>query len=949
MIMQLLFQSYFNYAGSCCCLNSITFAVPKITIQMKAVYSLLVMGLLLISSSVIAQYTLKGKVKSQISREALVGAFVTCKGGEHIFKTSTDNEGEFKFKDLSAGVYELTVEYVGFTTSVTSVSIAGEKTPEVIVLLHGVARELANVQVFGKLSQEEDAGARMREKRSNNIVNVISAKAMERSPDINAANVLKRMSGLTIQQNGGADEAYPIIRGLDPRYNNTLINGIKITSPDDKSRYVPLNIVPSDLLGSIEVHKSLLPDMEGDAIGGSVNMVMKDAPEKEVFKVLGSLGYNKIFIDQRFLSFSKKDIQQKSLTERYGLLYKATSDDFSRSNLDFKNITPLPNAVVGVVYGERFMHHKLGLILAENFQNQYYGSNSIFNQAVPGVHLNGAPTISDYANRTFSTQQLNQGLTAHLDYSFNDRNKIMLTNITLYSALAQSRVVVDTSILGGSGGRTIPGTGPVTTDYTSVTSRQFLENIKLEGKHVLSNHFLFDWTGVFSYAAKRTPDMADLALDKTIKAVPSTSNPNGPFTFETTPTYFDDISRIWQHSEDQDYDGMANLSYRTRLGSESNLELKTGGLYRHKVRFNKQDQYDLRPTASGSGIKQEFTGIYSSQWIPYDSTGTEEYDVNNYRVFENITAGYGEGKISFHALDIMGGVRVEKTQQGFNLNVYASTGINGLNKSYTDILPSIDLKYKLNPITNIRLAYYKAISRPNYYDLVPAARQSASTATVTEGNPYLLHTTSDNFDIRYELYPREEEQIFAGVFYKKLVNPIEFEYVDGITYMPVNTANATDYGAELAFTRYFGNFGITGNYTYLHSRTASTKSYYDLSTGAYNKDTLQKRALQGQTDHTLNLSLMYRNKKKNLFAELAFQYVGRSIGLVYPIYGYDYFQQPQSNLAFSAEKGLRNRHFTVFSKFNNLLNTPNRNTINGLLVTREITQFNFSFGLRYEK
>src|SRR5262249_34424548 len=158
----------------------------------------------------------------------------------------------------------------------------------------------------------EEAGPRQREKYANNIVNVISAQAMERSPDINAANVLQRISGLTIQRNGGSDQAYPVIRGLDPRYNHTLINGIKIGGPDDKSRYVPLNIVPSDLLGSIEVHKSLLPEMEGDASGGTVNMVMKDAPDRQVFKVLGSVGYSKLFIDRKFQNFSKSDIQQKS-------------------------------------------------------------------------------------------------------------------------------------------------------------------------------------------------------------------------------------------------------------------------------------------------------------------------------------------------------------------------------------------------------------------------------------------------------------------------------------------------------------------------------------------------------------------------------------------------------------------------------------------------------------
>jgi TonB-dependent receptor len=893
---------------------------------------------------------LKGKVEGHRGKEKLAGAFVTCTGENGAIRNAiTDEDGEFSFKNLPRGVYEIRIEYVGFNSYQEHVELKNEKRYEIKIQLDEHGRDLSAVQVFGRISEEDEQGAIQKEKHSSNIVNVISAQAMERSPDINAANVLQRMSGLTILRNGGGDEAYPIIRGLDPRYNNTLINGIKITSPDDKSRYVPLNIVPSDLLGSIEVSKSLTPEMEGDAIGGSVNMVMKDAPEKETFKVLGSLGYDKIFIDRKFSTFSKQDIQQKSVIERFGNSYVAQPNDFSRSNLDFKDVQPLPNAVASIVYGSRFLNRRLGLMVAGSFQNQYYGSNSVFNQAAPNVHAGGEPTVSDFANRSFSTQQLNSGLTLHLDYELNPRNKFTLTSITLYSDLAQSRLIIDTSILGGNGGRTVPGTGPVSTDYTSLTSRQLLQNVKLDGKHILSDHFLVDWTGVFSYAAKRSPDMADLSLNKKIDTVHTTNDIHGPYQFVVTPNYFDAISRIWQHNEDQDLSGMANLSYRTGIGSGKTMELKVGGLYRHKVRYNIQDEYDLKPTTSSSGIKQQFIDIYSAQWVVYNSSGTYDYDKNKYHVYENVTAGYGEAKISLPFLDVLGGVRIERTQQGYALNTFYATGINGLDKSYTDILPSVDLKFKVNPITNIRATYYKAISRPNYYDLVPAPRLSTTTATTTEGNPYLLHTTADNFDIRYEIYPREDEQFFAGVFYKKLQNPIEFAYLSGTAYQPVNADQATDYGIELAFTRYFGHFGVTGNYTYLNSSTRSIKSYYDLNSGYYNNDTLQKRALQGQTDHTLNLSLLYRSRKNNLFAELSFQYIGRSIGLVYPIFGYDYFQQPQANLAFSAEKGLHNSHFTVFTKWNNLLNTPFKNEINNLVVTSDITKFNFSFGIRYEK
>lgn len=898
-----------------------------------------------------AQYVeIKGKVDNQSGKERLSGAFVNCTGNDHSYNTTTDADGEFKFKNLTPGAYDIKIDYVGFSPYLAHVYLTDKKT-ELKIQLENGGRKLNSVQVFGKIGQEEEQGAIQKEKHSPNIVNVISAQAMERSPDINAANVLQRMSGLTIQRNGGADEAYPIIRGLDPRYNNTLINGIKITSPDDKSRYVPLNIVPSDLLGSIEVSKTLTPEMEADAIGGSVNLVMKDAPNKESFKALGSLGYSALFFNQKFTTFSKNDIQQKSLFERYGSSYIAKPEDFSRSNLDFKEIQPGPNSVATLVYGNRFGNHKLGLMAAGSFQNQFYGSNSIFNQAAPDVHANGAPTISDYANRTFSTRQMNTGLTIHIDYQFNERNKITLTNILLYTSIAQARLIIDTSILGGNGGRSVPGTGPVSTDYTSLTSKQLLENIKLDGKHILSKHFLVDWIGAYSYAAKRVPDYADVSLNKKIDTVHTDGDIHGPYTFVTTPNYFDVISRIWQHNQDIDLTGAANFSYRTALSDQKTLEVRVGGLYRHKVRYNIQDEYDLKPTTTAAGIKQQFTNIYDAQWIVYNSSGTEEYDKNKYQVYENITAGYGEARLSLPFLDAVGGVRIEHTQQGFTLNTFYPTGINGIDKSYTDILPSVDLKFKLNAKTNLRATYYAAIARPNYYDLVPGQRLSTSSANTTEGNPYLMHTTSNNYDIRYEFYPRDDEQIFAGVFYKTLTNPIEFAYVSGTDYKPLNTPEATDYGLELAFTKYFGHFGVTGNYTYLNSSTTSVKSYYDLtpgSTNAPNYDTLEKRTLQGQTDHTLNVSFLYRNKKSNFFAELAFQYIGRSIGLVYPIYGYDYYQQPQSNLAFSAEKGLHNHHFTVFTKWNNLLNTPYKYQINDLLVSRETTQFNFSFGIRYE-
>ncbi|HEY1870308.1 MAG TPA: TonB-dependent receptor [Chitinophagaceae bacterium] len=895
------------------------------------------------NTRIIAQINLKGTLYSK-SGAKISGANISLKSNNNqTSTTSTGEDGKFTLKNISIGKYQLEISSIGFKNYTESLLL--RQDTEINITLSENIQVLSNVNVFTKLNAEQEASSRVAEKNANNIINVISAQVMERSPDINAANVLQRMSGVTLQKNSGADEAYAILRGLEPRYNNTLINGSKITSPDEKSRYVSLNVVPSDLLQKIEVSKSLLPEMEADAIGGTVNLVMKDAPDTVLFKVIGSLGYSNIFFDRQYVYFSKKDIEQKSLYDRFGSSYVAQPEDFSRTNLDFNNSAALPTGTLGISFGKRVSKNKLGFLIADNFQNQYYGTNSQYNQAVPDIYQN-KPTISDVAIRRISTQQLNNGLTLHADYNFNDKNKIILTNVFLTSYLAQAREIIDTAIKGGNGGRTVPGTGPVSNDYLSITEHQYLENLKLEGKHILSNHFLFDWAGVFSVAAKRAPDRADLNINTKIDTVHTTGDINGPYEFSQTPYYFDQISRIWQHNNDKDYDAIANLSYRSTIKKFS-LELKTGGLYRHKTRFNIQNEYDLKPVANANGVKQQFNDIYSAQWIVYDTKGTQAYDINNYKLFENITAGYIQAKISSKNFDLFGGVRTEKTEQGYTLNTFYATGINALTKNYVDVLPSVMFKYKLNDKTNLRLSYFKSISRPNFYELVPATLLSNSSPTAETGNPNLKHSVADNFDIRYELFPKEEEQFFIGAFYKKIKDPIEYAYEGVETYTPQNLGNATVYGGEVVYTKYFRDFGVTGNYTYIYSEISSPKFYTDVVAQTTDPSKLQKRPLQGQTNNTVNLSLLYRNDKHKIFAQLAYEYLGKTLARVYPVYGYDYYLTPQSFLSLSAEKQLRNRHFVVFGKFNNLLNTATVNKINDLLVAKDIYKANFSFGLRY--
>ena len=167
---------------------------------------------------------------------------------------------------------------------------------------------LDGVTVTATTDKTTDRSARTLEKNAITVMNVVSAKSIELSPDLNVASVLQRVSGVTMERDNSGEAQYAILRGMDKRYNYTLVNGVKIPSPDNKNRYIPLNIFPSELLDRLEVTKSLTPDMEGDATGGAVNMVMKDAPNRFHLQVNLSGGYSSMFVDRKYAGFDQSNM-----------------------------------------------------------------------------------------------------------------------------------------------------------------------------------------------------------------------------------------------------------------------------------------------------------------------------------------------------------------------------------------------------------------------------------------------------------------------------------------------------------------------------------------------------------------------------------------------------------------------------------------------------------------
>ncbi|MBC7417630.1 MAG: TonB-dependent receptor, partial [Pedobacter sp.] len=773
---------------------------------------------LLFAPVLFAQQTLvlKGKVYDEQTKEPLAGAYIHFDDLQ--IGVLTDAFGAYSFKGLKSGKYKIKVKYVGYKEFAKEMQLNDNTSPTLNIPMVDNAKELTGITVFSKVDAESELSSRQAEKNAVNIKNVISAQTMTRSPDINAANALQRVSAVTLRRNTGSDEAYAIIRGLEPRYNNTLINGVKVASPDPVSRSISLSIVPSDLLQRIEVSKTLTPDMEADAIGGTVNLVFKDAPSYEYFKASASAGYDALFFNRRYSTFDQRAVQQKSVSDQFGANYKASPGNFSRSNLSFGGKTAPITSLASFTYGRRALNEKLGFIVSDSYQNQFYGSNSQFNIAQLDTRPNKGfqPIISDIANRTYSTQQLNNGLSAHLDYKFNDKNKLALDNIFLYTKLNQTRLSIDTSIVGGNGGRLGPGTGAVFNDNRSSVQNQYAENLKLSGEHVLSQHFKVDWAGVYSNAKQDAPDRAVISTNHLI-------NPD----FSSTPDFLYNVSRIWDRSRNRDVTALGNVAYKTTINSNTSLELKAGGLYRHSTRYNTQNQYTLKPLAGNGGEKTPFKDVYSSEFVVYDVSGSLQSDKANYTAYEDISAGYGQFTFVADKFSATGGLRTEITKQGYDTNPVVLDVRSNAQKKYTDVLPSLQLKYELTTKSNLRASYFKSISRPALYELVPTV--TFGDATDVTGNPLVKHTQADNLDLRYEFFPKADEQFLIGGFYKNIVNPIEFG-LNGLLggqqqTSPQNFGTAKVYGAELVYSRFFGKVGVSGNYTYTHSNINTSKIF----------------------------------------------------------------------------------------------------------------------------
>ena len=868
-------------------------------------------ALALSSLSAIAQSSISGQAVDE-ANIALPGAVVTLDGSR---STTTDLNGRFSFTGVSADKHVVKLVYASYVSVEAAVNTSNGNQFVVLKTKPGTT-ELGEIQVVGSLLQGQ-AKALNRQKSNINSSNVVSSDQVGRFPDDNIGDAAKRIPGITMQNDQG-EARNIIIRGLAPQLNSVTINGERIPSAEGDNRNVQMDLIAADMIQTIEVSKALTPDMDADAIGGSVNLVTRAAPAGQRIVVTGGALYN---------SLSQKVTPNGSFT-----------------------------------YGNRFAKDKIGIVASASSKDHVFGSdNAEFEWDFEDVNN---PYVFNYEVRQYDVRRLRQNLSANLDFRLAPGHTIFVQSMysnrkdweNRYRLRMQTEREDDGTYMAQIRMQTKGGAADVD---NARLENQTMYSTALRGEHLFGK-LRTDWSLSRSFANELRPNERYMQYRvRDAEVIMDLSNTRSPFMspvsngLDLADYGLHELTEQQQNTYDLDHN--ARLDFTLPVGKGN---LKFGARYRRKDKFREIEfkEYEFlgdEPDFADGNVKwtasradnymagNYFNYAASKSFMSASYLGgldltnealfegsdiPEEFAAANYDADETVTGAYAMYSATSGKLEYTAGVRVENTVNIYRGNAYdiddeTSTPTSG-EGNYTNLLPSVLMKYNLSSRSLIRGSVTSTMARPNYYDLVPYISFSRDDLEAEFGNPDLKAATATNVDLSYENYLPNVGLISAGVFYKRINNFIytesinDFEY-NGTTYdaqTPKNGEVATVQGLELAFQRTLGKSGFAKNLN-LYTNATFTASQ---TTGVRDGENI---ALAGTAPIMLNASLAYDAKK--FTARVSFNhaqgYVDEYGGDAYT----DRFYGDQSFVDINAYYALTPK-LRVFVDLNNLTNQPLR-------------------------
>lgn len=865
--------------------------------------------------------------------------------------TVTNVNGDFTLMNVPSGVQSLTISFIGYGTAMQDIEVVNGETVILNVSLQPGVTFGTEVLVLGDRLKGQ-AKALNQQRSNSNITNIVAADQIGRFPDANIGDAMKRIPGITMQNDQGEARDI-IIRGMAPQLNAVTLNGERIPSAEGDNRRIQMDLIPADMIQTIEVNKAVLPDMDADAIGGSVNLVTRKAPNGLRLSGTAATGYTPI---------TSKPIWTGSL-----------------------------------IAGNRFLNNKLGVIVSGSYNNVDYGSDNV--EAV-WIDTDQGAVIDEFDIRKYLVQRVRRSASINLDYDLNANHSIAFSGMYNWRDDWENRFRMRVSQLedafeDGEFTRTGPGqyTANARVEYQTkgglesdrVKSRrledQRMYNYTLSGEH-LFNRLRATWNLTLAKASEERPNERYISYREGNQMVDvDVSDPMKPFAYlsnrmDNRALGLNEITENYNYTEDVDYNGRLDFS----LPYSSNGIIKFGGRFRIKDKLRNNNFFEYEPINDGFeplGVvpfrdesnpdylagsqyqigefaQPEFLGGLNLQnpSLFEESDVPDEYVPGNYTANEKIYATYLMADHKFtQKFSAIFGLRYEYTDLEYTGNVFdldeETTVTDRRTNNYGNFLPGIHLKYDVNRNTILRAAWTNTIARPNYFDLVPYAEFSPQDQELARGNPDLLATTSMNFDLMAEHYFNTIGLVSIGGFYKNLDNFIyvqtlqnyaDPQFGDDLEFTtPQNGGAATVAGFEASFQRQlWKGLGLYTNYTYTTSTTEGIEGREadDLS-------------LPGTAEHMFNASLSYETAKLVVRVSLNFAsgYLDELGGESFE----DRFYDQQTFLDVNASYAFT-PNFRLFIEANNLTNQPLRfyQGIRSRTMQMEFYNARFNLGLKFD-
>jgi TonB-dependent receptor len=892
-----------------------------------------------------------GKIIDSNTKEFLIGANVQIEGLN--IGAASDRRGEFRISKLPFGSHTLVVKYIGYEDFSQKFNVSSNE-PVVIVnaAMKISALEMEAIVVQGLL--EGQMKALNQQRTADNIKSVVAREQMSKFPDYNAAEVIKRLPGVTLDRALG-EGRYVLIRGTEPRLSNVTVDGLNLASTRRKERYSQLDIIGANQMQSMEVVKALTPDMDANAIGGTVNIITRSAFDNvgNTFFISGGLGYNTLGgkpTYQGMMNFSGRFGENQNIGVVITLNYDRADRQLNNTKYVWDEVTDasknkIPFALLDFrMNPKRFLRTRygigFGLEYKVNNDHSFFirGTNNKFDD----LGLRSDTYRIRFDRGKFITQNQIEGV--QISRSSNNRLEALDQKAFSVGGLSKFGLFnLDYKIAYSSGSEMHPD--EVNNEFTFAPKI----NLTLDTSIPIAPKW-----NVTNMEENLQYDPELFKFNTLTYGPTSSTNKNLNYSVNVSVPYY-----------------LADFSSTLKFGARISFNDKTRGI----------DQWQYKWTGSGTILLKNFIftdllvkdyadGKYTYGYVtdrdkiynffnqerdkglqgPWNE---ERNKTDSFEANEKIYAGYVMTTNNFGKLMFLGGVRFEYINIDYNAfalfydkGVYK--GFKPVNEGdkYGDLLPMIHFRYSLTEMTNLRAAFTNTLSRPNYWDLAPRFAIDDNLLTISKGNTTLVPTYATNIDIMGEHYLGSVGVASVSLYYKKLTDII-FETTERLTTgvytgyqqtQPINGGDASLFGFEINWQQqlsflpgFWNGFGIYFNYNHTWADT-------DLSG--------REGFLPGQAGDTGNLSLIY--DKYGLSARLSLNFQGKFIRAIGKNKDYDNYSNSYTQLDFSANQKLY-KGLEVFFEWVNITNDAQIFYMGDISrpVDKLIICWSMMFGLRW--